>query len=115
ELRSHPVIGASWETFVLEDIQRRLKLSDPYAACFFWRTADGHEADLLIERGGKPHTLIEVKLAGGADPAAARRLAAIAEQLGAARACILSQQNGADKLAPGIERLGPDRFLMENF
>ena len=41
EVRNHPVHGASWETFVLEDVIRREKLRHPHAQFFFWRTADG--------------------------------------------------------------------------
>jgi predicted AAA+ superfamily ATPase len=105
------VAGASWETFVLEEIQRRTHLEDPFASFFFWRTSDGHEADLLIERGGKPDTLVEVKTGGGASSRAAVKLAAIAKQLGARRACIVSQQNGVEMLNPTVERIGPDALF----
>jgi len=45
ELDSHPVRGASWETFVLEDLVRREKLRNPHTQFYFWRTAAGLEAD----------------------------------------------------------------------
>ena len=38
ELESHPIRGASWETFVLEDIIRRERLRFPHSQCYFWRT-----------------------------------------------------------------------------
>ncbi|MDR3228196.1 MAG: DUF4143 domain-containing protein, partial [Puniceicoccales bacterium] len=111
EVLTHPIAGASWETFVLENIQRSLKIDDPFASAYFWRTSDGHEADLLIERGGKADTLLEVKIGSGADIGAAKQLAAIAVQLGANRAAILSRQDGTERLLPNIERLGPAQFL----
>ncbi len=111
EVRSHPVAGASWKTFIVEEIQRRTHLEDPFASFFFWRTSDGHEADLLIERGGKADTLVEVKLGGGADAKAAAKLAAIAKQLGARRACIVSQQDGREMLNPVVERIGPEELF----
>ena len=51
ELENHPVRGASWETFVSEDVIRREKLASPQSQFFFWRTASGAEIDLVIERG----------------------------------------------------------------
>jgi hypothetical protein len=43
-LLPHPVRGASWETFVIEDILRRDAVAHPGSQAWFWRTASG--ADL---------------------------------------------------------------------
>lgn len=53
DLDSHPIRGASWETFVLEDLVRRERLVHPFSQFFFWRTQAGSEVDLLIDRGSK--------------------------------------------------------------
>jgi uncharacterized protein len=46
-LLSHPVVGTSWETWVMENL---LALAPPDAKAFFFRSAAGAEIDLLIER-----------------------------------------------------------------
>ena len=114
-IRAHPVAGASWETLVLEDIIRRTRLTDPFAEFFFWRTSDGYEADLLIERGGRADTLIEVKLGSGRESGTVHRLGRIREQLAARRACIVGAEPGRESMAPGVERLGPVEALSESF
>lgn len=114
-VRSHPVAGASWETFILEDVIRRTRLRDPFAEFFFWRTSDGHEADLLIERGGRADVLIEVKLGSGRAGTAAAKLEKIRGQLGARRACIVGAESGREPMSAGVERLGPAEALRETF
>jgi predicted AAA+ superfamily ATPase len=61
-LDGHPIRGASWETFVLEDLLRREAIVNPHSAAYFWRTSGGAEVDLLLERGSSLHA-IEVKTA----------------------------------------------------
>lgn len=51
ELLGHPKVGASWEGFVLEQVARRLRARPD--ECFFWRTHQGAELDLLVVRGAK--------------------------------------------------------------
>ncbi|MBP6851914.1 MAG: ATP-binding protein [Rhodoferax sp.] len=57
-LLSHPVVGTSWETWVVENL---LALAPPDARAFFFRTAAGAEIDLLIERPGGERWAIEIK------------------------------------------------------
>lgn len=57
-LLRHPVLGASWEGYVLQEVMVILPASRDI---FFYRTADGAEADLVITRGGVPDTLVEIK------------------------------------------------------
>jgi uncharacterized protein len=104
-LRSHPVLGMSWETFVLEDIARRERIQNPHSGLFFWRTAAGLEADLVIDRGDE-RIVIEIKTGGGAGPRAAARLQAAADDVGASRSFMLTEAGGITPLAPGVERRG---------
>lgn len=104
-LESHPIRGASWETFVLEDLLRREALTHPHTMPHFWRTAGGAEADLLLERGGALH-LLEIKTARATSPYLARGLRAIMEDTGATSATVVDQGTGTDPLAPGVERRG---------
>ena len=58
ELSGNPILGASWETYVIEQIVHQLP---DWAEMYFYRTHAGTEADLVITRGGKPEILIEIK------------------------------------------------------
>lgn len=49
ELSGHPVYGASWEGFALEQVIRITKSHETY----FWSTHSGAELDLLLFRHGK--------------------------------------------------------------
>lgn len=53
ELAAHPVRGASWEGFVIEDLLRRERIARPATQAFFWRTAAGAEIDLLLQLPGR--------------------------------------------------------------
>ena len=58
QLAGHPVVGMSWEGFVLENILNAL----PWRSnAFFYRTAKGAEIDLVIEHGDGSVWAIEVK------------------------------------------------------
>jgi uncharacterized protein len=58
QLLGHPVVGPSWEGFVIENLANAAGSAAPP---LFYRTADGTELDLVFERGGKPHIGIEIK------------------------------------------------------
>jgi predicted AAA+ superfamily ATPase len=49
DLEGHPLIGASWEGFVLQEVMIRLGARPE--ECFFWGTYSGGELDLLVVRG----------------------------------------------------------------
>ena len=49
-LLSHPVLGASWESWVIENL---LALAPPDCEAFFYRSAAGAEIDLLVQTPGR--------------------------------------------------------------
>ncbi len=49
DLLGHPVVGSSWEGFVMEQL---LACAPEHARASFYRTAAGAEIDLLLELGG---------------------------------------------------------------
>lgn len=57
-LFSHPVVGASWEGFVIDNL---LSFLPAGAACYFYGTARGAEIDLVIEHPAGARVAIEVK------------------------------------------------------
>ena len=58
DVLGHPVVGASYEGFVIENL---IQCAGPRFRPYFYRTHDGAEIDLLLERGGQPEIAIEVK------------------------------------------------------
>lgn len=58
DVQSHPVVGASWEGFVLEQL---IAAAGPQRIPLYFRTEKGAEADLVLERGGEVEMLIEIK------------------------------------------------------
>ena len=64
DLQGHPVAGASWEGFVVEQVATALP---PEAQLNFYRTAAGTELDLVIERG--THKVdVEIKFSSAPKP-----------------------------------------------
>lgn len=58
-LAGHPVVGASWEGFVVENL---MAVAPPRTTASFYRTAAGAEIDLLLELPGEPRPwAIEIK------------------------------------------------------
>jgi len=53
DLLGHPKLGASWEGFAMEQIIRTMKADKE--SCFYWRTQNGAELDLIILKNGKMH------------------------------------------------------------
>jgi len=56
ELPRHPVCGASWEGFVIEEIIRWVEPQDVY----YWATHQGAEIDLIFFKGGRMYG-VEIK------------------------------------------------------
>ncbi len=58
ELMGHPVCGASWEGYVIENI---LSVCPAHYQCYFYRTSQGAEIDLVIETSYNNLIAIEIK------------------------------------------------------
>ena len=50
-LQAHPKIGASWEGFCMEQVVRMLRVR--WDQCYYWRTHQGAELDLLVTTAGR--------------------------------------------------------------
>lgn len=59
DLSQHPIAGASWEGYVIEQVINRL---DPAIRPYFYRTSNGAEMDLVLVEGLTPVVSIETKL-----------------------------------------------------
>lgn len=105
---SHPSVGASFETFCIEQIIQHAQLADPGSQAFFFRTHTGIEIDLVLALRGKLWP-IEVKLGLGAPDL--RGLEAGMRELGLSRGFVVFAGAGARELRRGIELCGLEELL----
>jgi hypothetical protein len=110
QLEEHPIRGASWETFVIEDVLRREAVAHPDSQAYFWRTAAGAEIDLVIERAHR-RVAVEIKTARGGSARSLRSLREALPDLDAYRAWIVDQAPGIERLADNIARGGFEELL----
>jgi len=73
DLSGHPILGASWETYVIEQLAAQMP---DWAELYFYRTQDGTEADLVIARAGVPEILLEIKYSTTPKPSKGFHIAA---------------------------------------
>jgi uncharacterized protein len=66
QLHNHPVVGNSWEGYVLEQLLSCVN-QDRYQP-YYYRTQRGAELDLLLVRAGVPEIAIEIKRASAPKP-----------------------------------------------
>jgi hypothetical protein len=74
--------GHLLETFVVGELIRAASWLDDVAACGHWRTHDGHEVDLIVERGDGGVFAFEVKSSGQVAGHDARHLRHLRDALG---------------------------------
>jgi hypothetical protein len=104
ELSGHPVLGASWETYVIEQLAA---LAPDWAELFFYRTHSGTEADVVIARAGKPEILIEIKYS--TTPKPSRGFYTAAADLGVQRQFVVAPVERSFPLSEAVQVLGlPD-------
>jgi predicted AAA+ superfamily ATPase len=74
--------GHLLETFVVGELIRQASWLDQVAVCGHWRTYDGDEVDLVIERDDGRLLAFEVKAASRVDSASMRHLSRLRDELG---------------------------------
>lgn len=84
DLQGHPIVGASWEGFVMDQLRAQLP---PDATVAFYRTAAGAELDAVVERGGKK-TGFEIKFS--ATPKVTKGFWQSLQDLGVERAYVVA-------------------------
>ncbi len=65
QLTFNPIIGASWEGYVIEQIAYHKSVQ---TQLYFYRTHTGTEIDLILVRGNKPIACIEIKYSNAPKP-----------------------------------------------
>lgn len=108
-LLGHPVIGMSWEGFVIENILNTINQNQdkPY----FYRTSSSNEIDLILERSGKETWAIEVKRTLAPQFTKGHRLAS--QDIAASRNFIIYPGSERFPLAKNTEAISLTGFLNE--
>jgi predicted AAA+ superfamily ATPase len=101
ELAGHPVVGASWESFVIENL---LAATPDRTWASFYRTSAGAEIDLLLDIPGHGLWAIEIKSALGGRPTKGFHIAC--EDVRPTRRFLVNAGDSRYPLSPDIEAIG---------
>ena len=100
QVLGHPVAGASWEGWVIE----QLLAAAPAAQAFFYRTARGAEADLVLSWGSGTHWVFEIKRSSA--PTVSRGFHQAALDVAASRKLLVAPVPARYPGRDGIEVMG---------
>ena len=106
DLLAHPVVGGSWEGFVVENL---LAVLPPDGEAYYYRTHGGAEIDLLITMPGGILWAVEIKRSSS--PAVTRGFHSACGDLSPERRIVAHSGPDAFPLRGGVEAL-PVRTLM---
>lgn len=107
-LCGHPVVGASWEGFVIENL---LAAAPSRTHASFYRTSAGAEIDLLLELPGGALWAIEIKL--GTAPKCERGFHLAREDVRPDRSFVLYSGHERYPIASEIEAISPEELAQE--
>ena len=100
-LAGHPVVGASWEGFVIETL---LAVAPWRTAASFYRTAAGAEIDLVLELPGGTRWAVEIKR--GLAPKLDKGFHRAREDLAPARCFVVHAGEDRYPIAEAVEAIG---------
>jgi uncharacterized protein len=100
DLRGHGIVGKSWEGFVIEAL---IAAAGPFARVWFYRTAAGAEADLVIEFSANRIWAIEIKLSSA--PTVDRGFHQACDDVAAKRRILVHRGETAFPMRGGIDAL----------
>ena len=104
ELLGHPVVGGSWEGFVIENVVGALPRR---ASWGYYRTASGAEVDLVVDRGAGEIWALEIKRSTA--PSVSRGFHAACEDLKPKRKLVVHAGDESFPLSQGVEAVAlPD-------
>ena len=108
-LESNPVLGHSWEGYVIEQICANL---DSGTECYFYRTHEGAECDLVLVKSGKPVAAIEIKYTSS--PKINRGLTQSFKDINAARNFIITPRTDDYLIHRSVRVCSLQEFLNEH-
>jgi predicted AAA+ superfamily ATPase len=96
-LQGHPIVGASWEGFVIEQVAAMVPEG---TALTHYRTATGNEMDLVVEAGGK---LVAIEIKFSSAPSVGKGFWVALEDMGVDRAYVVAPVREGWPLAKNVE------------
>jgi uncharacterized protein len=110
ELDVHPARGASWESFVIDQLLSAFEQRDNGSQGWFWRTARGAEVDLLVQTAGRLIPF-EIKLHSAPTTESAAGLRQCMSDLELPRGYIVHAGHQRYSLGHGVSALPADELL----
>jgi len=108
DLLSHPVVGGSWEGFVIENL---IRASPLHADAFFYRTSAGAEVDLVIAL--RPDRLWAVEIKRSLSPKVSRGFSVACNDLHVERRFVVYPGEDRFPSSGGAEALGVAHMMVE--
>jgi predicted AAA+ superfamily ATPase len=108
KLLAHPKVGASFETFCIEQLAMHAELADPRAQVHFYRTHTGQEVDLILELRGR---LVPIEIKLGLTPPDTRGLEASMHDLGLEHGYVVNLSAAPIKLRSNVTMCGLPHLL----
>ncbi len=108
DLLSHPVVGGSWEGWIIENL---LACAPNNTQASYYRTAVGAEIDLVLELPGGAVWAIEIKRSSA--PTVSRGYHIACDDVRATRRLVVSSANTRFPMAGGIEHLPLHQLMLE--
>jgi len=109
-LHGHPILGASFEGFAIEQIIQQAPKNADFA---FYRTHTGEEIDLVVSLSSRQRVAIEVKYT--ASPQVSRGMRTAMSDLGITRGHVVTAGTGTFPLSPEIQAIPLLRLLNDGF
>lgn len=109
DLPGNPIVGASWEGYVVEQIKQ---LKHNNIQLFYYRTHAGAECDVVLVKGIKPLACIEIKLSK--TPAVSKGFYQTIEDLKPQHKFIITPGNDGYPVKDGILVRGLTKFISED-
>lgn len=108
QVSGHPVVGASWEGFVIENL---LAVAPPRTTASFYRTSAGAEVDLVLDLPAKQRWAVEIKRSLSARPRKGFYLAS--EDIKASRRFVVHAGEDRYPVSEDIEAVGVRALVAE--
>lgn len=110
-LLSHPILGASWEAFVIENL---LQVCNPQIHASFYRSSGGAEIDLILEiESSQDKQIWAIEIKRSLKPEVTRGFCSACEDISPHRKLLVYSGDDHFQTKHGIEVIGLNQLLQE--
>ena len=106
DVLSHPILGSSYEGFVLETILSQLPRG---VSAYYYRSRSGVEVDLILERGNQPFMAIEIKYS--ATPTLSKGFYLTCDELNIYKRVVICPTDSIYPIDPYTQAMSLNEFL----